>query len=330
MYKHLDQQLRYQIYVLRRKGSTQKEIANLLDVHPSTICREIARNRGKKGYWPIQAHQKATIRKSKANRSNARKCNPSLRVVVFSKISKDKWSPKQISESIRRGFIPEAQGLGTISSETIYKWVMEDKLSGGSVFTGLRRKKKKYNRRLKPNAGRGFIPGRRDIEDRPQHIENRQEFGHWEADTVIGTQAKGEVIVTVVERKSRKVLAGKASSKSSEDVTKTLLKLLDPVKDSVKTITFDNGKEFAKHSFIDEILGCTSYFAKPYHSWERGSNEHFNGLLRQFIPKGVPIENFSDDLIEEAIELINTRPMALHDFLCADTIFEKERLALNL
>lgn len=309
MHKHLSHEQRYQIYALLKADKSQKEIARILGVHPSTICREIKRNRGLRGYRPGQASRMARERKSQSAKNNARKVDSTLLSAALEWVGKHKWSPRQIAGSLRVGLFPG--GAGRLSHETIYKAVVADKNKGGTVWTGLRRKRKKYNRRTASGAGRGLIPNRRDIELRPAEVETREQVGHWEADTVIGTKSKGEVLVTVVERSTRMLFAGKAESKTSEAVTKELCRLLKSVSHLVLSITFDNGKEFAGHQYIARELNCECYFAKPYHSWERGSNERTNGLVRQFAPKGVPLENYSPEFISAMVDNINKRPMAL-------------------
>lgn len=322
MFKHLDKKQRYQIYALLKAGNTKKVIARILNVHPSTICRELKRNSGKKGYRPRQANNKAKIRKSEASKRNVYHCPEFLKPLVLQQIKNHAWSPMQVSQSLKRGTF---QGglTANISHETIYKWILEEQKAGGDTWKKLRRRQKKYNKRLNKTAGRGFIPNRVDIDERPAEVMTRKEWGHWEADTVIGTQAKGEVLVTLVERTSRMLLVGKAISKSATHVTKTLLALLKPYKNTVKSITFDNGKEFANHQVIAKELSCSCYFAKPYHSWERGSNERTNGLIRQYIPKGTPIHLFDDQQVRFVMNEINYRPMALHNYRCPAIVFQE-------
>lgn len=321
MYKHLTEQQRYQISSYLQNRCTQKQIAELLGVHPSTISREIRRNAVGKDYDGTAAHSTAVTRKSEAASNNAYHCDESLRAVCLNLIVEKKWSPAQIAGSMKAGTF-ESETKGTVSAETIYKWVREDQEAGGKVFKSLRRRQKKYQRRIKPNAGRGYIPDRVDIDERPQEVNERQKPGHWEADTVIGTQRKGEVLVTLVERSSRKVLAKKVKNKSAEAVTAAIIELLGPYQELVHSITFDNGKEFAGHKQISQALKCDCYFAKPYHSWERGSNERTNGLIRQYCKKGHHFEFYSNSYIQNAIDAINGRPMKLLGFRSPNSVFQ--------
>lgn len=323
MHNHLDQNKRYQIYALLKSGSSQRETARIIGVSHSTVSRELKRNSGGKGYRPVQAQRMAEERQREASKRRGRRCNPKLRPIALELVSEKNWSPCQIEGALKTGRVPEAQGLGTVSHETIYRWIIEDRKAGGEAYKGLRRRRKKYNRRIRPNAGRGLIPARRDIDERPAAVALREEFGHWEIDTVVGKANRGQVIVTAVERDTRMFLARRSPSRKAEDVASVLLGMLEPFKGSVITLTFDNGKEFAKHKEIDAALGCVSYFAHPYHSWERGSNEHHNGLLRQFIRKGTPIETYSDEEIKAAVDNINSRPMALHGYDTPGERFEK-------
>jgi IS30 family transposase len=182
------------------------------------------------------------------------------------------WSPVQIANQVG------------ISHETIYRHVYADKAAGGNLWEQLRCQKKRKKRYASGRDRRGQIVGRRPISERPVHIETRAQVGHWEGDTVIGAAHK-QAIITLVERKSGYALITKVSNKTSDLVSAAIINKLSPMAPLVKTITFDNGKEFAEHTRIDTALQSTTYFADPFASWQRGSNENFNGLLRQYNPK---------------------------------------------
>lgn len=314
-YKHLSQEQRYHIYALLKVGLSQKKIAQELSVCPSTISRELHRNKGLKGYRPIQAHKRAVERKTVAARRNAYRI-PDLTRNVALKLIEEDWSPDQIAHALKRYGHP-------VSHESIYQWVIADRRQGGSLYLHLRRRQRKYNRRHGKDSGRGLIPNRTPIEQRPAVANKRLEFGHWEADTVVGTRARGAVLVTLIERKSRFLLAVKARSKGAEDVSAALLEALEPYKDMVRSITFDNGKEFCSHEQIADTLACQTYFANSYHSWERGSNENANGLLRQYFPKGKSLDPVSSEKVLWAQDRINNRPKRVLGYNSPERVFTK-------
>ena len=300
-YKHIGLEERYQISALLQIGTSISKIAARLNRNPSTISREVKRNSRNGAYDPDQAHGMATDRAIKSRILNAPSVSLEARQAAIDLLLLD-WSPDQISHWLRQD-----QGL-PISAETIYQMVIQDRKNGGTLYTHLRRRHRKYARRLGNPNQRGQIKNRRPLEERPEAVNARSESGHWEGDTVIGTQARSQVIVTLVERKSRFLVARLAACKSAEAVTSAILDGLRPIEGMVETITFDNGKEFAAHEQIDRELGSTTYFARPYHSWERGTNENTNGLLRQYFPKGVPMDDLTPQVLAEAVSKINNRP----------------------
>ena len=189
------------------------------------------------------------------------------------------YSPEQIKGR------SNVEGFAMVSHETIYRWIWDNKRKKGSLYQNLRRKGKKYNKRGNTHAGRGYIPNRVDIEERPAIVDLKERFGDLEIDTVIGSNHKG-ALVTINDRLTSKVWIRKLSGKDSVPLALKTIEALQPIKDLIHTITADNGKEFAKHQEIAKELEISFYFCKPYHSWERGANENTNGLIRQYIPKG--------------------------------------------
>lgn len=301
-YRHLSREERYQIYGALQNGASITEISKQLGRSPSTISRELKRNRGKKGYRPKQASEFAQKRCQEANARNVNKIPKQLMDKAIEKLKNEQWSPEQISGRFA------ADKVGSISYETIYRYIIADKHSGGSLYLNLRRHNRTYKHRTGSTNTRGMIKNRRDIDTRPACVANRKQVGHWEADTVVGKQTRGNVLVTLVERKSLFTLTAKAIDKTAESVSAVICKLLEPYSSCVKTITFDNGKEFAFHETIDQCIGCISYFAHPYHSWERGTNENTNGLLRQYFPKGKSMDNLDSDFILSIQNRLNNRP----------------------
>lgn len=173
------------------------------------------------------------------------------------------------------------------------------------LYLNLRRRHRKYQRRLGNANARGQIKNRRSIETRPTCIETRAHTGHWEGDTVVGRQKKGKVLVTLVERRSRFLVAKLASEKSAKEVAASIIEGLQDSASMVKTVTFDNGKEFSNHQDIAKALDCDVYFARPYHSWERGTNENTNGLLRQYFPKGMSLDDVTDETLQKIVNRLN-------------------------
>ena len=184
----------------------------------------------------------------------------------------------------------------------------KDQKNGGELYKLLHRVPKSYRKRFYgKNDYRGRIPGRVDIDERPSIVDDRARVGDFEADTVIGGKHKG-AIVTLAERRTRLFFAFPIFKKTAELTNDAIIRLLTPIKQYVHTITFDNGREFSMHQAIAEALDCDNYFAKPYHSWQRGLNEQSNGLLRRYFPKKMDLRNVTEKEVWEATEKLNHRP----------------------
>ena len=291
-YHHLSQEERYQISALLKAGLTQAQISLNLGRHKSTISREVSRNSGLRGYRPRQACLMAENRA--LNSRNARQITDADWLCVESYL-REQWSPEQIASEV------------SMSHETIYRHVYADKAIGGDLYKSLRCQRKRRKRYAGGRDRRGQILGRRPICERPRHIEERLQIGHWEGDTLIGKSHK-HAIVSLVERKSGYAVLAKVEKKTADLVSTAIIKRLMPISERVQTLTFDNGKEFANHASIDKALGSTTYFADPYSSWQRGSNENLNGLIRQYIPKSRPLSTVTDNELEKIERLLNTRP----------------------
>jgi len=290
----------------------------LLGVHPSTIGRELKRNQGECGYRYKQAQEIAE--KRKLNAMSLRKSIVTVNLDVIEEKLKLQWSPVQIS-----GWLKNHQKF--ISHETIYKHIWKDKKGGGQLYKELRHHGKKYNKRSKGTAGRGCIPGRVDISERPIIVEEKKRLGDWELDTIVATGQSG-AIVSTVERKSKLTKLVKVPYRTSENVTKALIDRLQEIKFYVLTMTADNGKEFAGHKEVSEALSAEFYFATPYHSWERGLNEHTNGLVRQYFPKNMSFQDISDDDILGVEALLNNRPRKVLNYETPDNPFKRKKHSL--
>jgi len=309
-YHQLTQELRYQIEILKKAGKNQKDIADLVNVSPSTICRELRRNTGKRGYRPKQAQAKADNRRKQT--AKPLKMTPEAIALIDSKIVMD-WSPEQIS-----GWLEEGKGL-FISHERIYQHIWADKLAGGALYKHLRhsgKKRKQYGSKDK----RGQIRNRISIDNRPMIVSEKTRLGDWEIDTVIGKNHQG-ALVTIVDRVSKLTLIKKVPSKHADVVTEATITLLRPYLDKTITITADNGKEFAGHEKIKAALNANVYFAHPYSSWERGLNENTNGLIRQYFTKGSSFEKITDKDVDEVMEKLNHRPRKTLQYKTPHSVF---------
>jgi len=305
-YHHLTRDQRCQLYTLKARGDSIALIASELEVNRSTIYREVKRNSGELGYRYRQADEKA---KERCYRTNHQRIKMKGRTVsIIKEKLKIQWSPEQIS-----GWLKKWGYTKVVSHETIYKYIWYEKRMGGSLYKELRHNGKKYNKRSKGTAGRGCIRGRIDIEERPDVVEEKTRLGDWELDTIIGSGQSG-AIVSMVDRASKLTKLAKVSQKTAEEVKDALVETLKPIQDFVLTLTADNGKEFAYHQEVSRSLEASFYFAKPYHSWERGLNEHTNGLVRQYLPKGKRFNEVSIQSLVEIEMLLNNRPRKVLNF----------------
>lgn len=305
-YQQLTQEQRYQIYALLKMGHNQTEIAQTVGVHKATISRELGRNTGQRGYRPQQAQQISQARRKKGQPRIA----ASTWQEVEEKLQQD-WSPEQVS-----GWLGKNKAV-VISHEWIYQYVYADYRAGGKLYQHLRSQKKR-RKRLRGQDRRGKLMGRRSIEERPAIVEERSRVGDWEVDTMIGKQHQ-KAIVTLTERKSRFALLVKVSQRSAEQVREGLVQLLLPFRDKVQTMTSDNGKEFAQHEQLAAELDLDFFFAHPYASWERGSNENMNGLVRQYLPKKTDFSQVTNADLAWIMDRLNLRPRKC---LCFRTPFE--------
>lgn len=292
-YSQLTYNQRYHIYTFLKAGFCQSEVAKEIGVHKSTISRELKRNRGGRGYRPKQAQRFAMERQKKSKS----RIKPEDWKLVEALIGKE-WSPEQISNFFRDNQIMH------ISHEWIYQYIYKDKRDGGNLWKHLRCRKKR-RKRYGSYEKRGQIPNRKWIDARPQLVEDRSRLGDWEADTIIGKGKKG-AIVTLVDRKSRYLRMGVVARRTKEAVKEMMISLLEDL--PVHTITCDNGREFTDHEGIAKELGTEVYFAHPYASWERGTNENTNGLIRQYIPKSTEFTEITNEDIQFVENRLNTRP----------------------
>ena len=298
-YTQLTETERYLISHLRKQGLCQAEIACQMKRHRSTIGREFARNQNYKGvYRPSKAQEKTNGRRSRSRRNSH---FTESQYSLVEQYLRRQWSPEQVA-----GWLGK-EGLLSISHETIYRYIWRDKKAGGDLWINLRGSPKKRRKRYGAYDSRGRIAGKRHIDDRPQEVETRTTLGHWEIDTVQGSSDK-HCILTLVERKTGYVMIGKLPNKTSRETEQRAVRLIRQHPGRFKTITSDHGTEFHNFRQIEKRTGAEFYFARPYHSWERGSNENANGLIRQYLPKKKSMAHLSQRGCTQIAEILNNRP----------------------
>lgn len=320
-YHHLTPQQRSQIEALKKHRLSNSAIAAQLGVDRATIGREIKRNRARGGYRGGSASTKAAARRAHASTS-PRKMTPELVALIEEKLTLEQWSPDQIS-----GWLAK-EGNGDISAECIYQHIWNDKKQGGTLHKQLRHGGKKYNKRKGKNTWRGIIHGRVDIDQRPPIVDEKSRIGDWEGDTIAGANHQS-AILSHVERHSKYTRLHKLIAATANNTTAATVQDLRAHKDKVITITYDNGKEFAGHQRVAEILNATVFFAKPYHAWERGLNEHTNGLVRQYFPKGTDFHRVSDEDIALVEKKLNNRPRKVLGYQTPSEVFKPAKQAVT-
>jgi len=312
-YTQLTRGQRYQISILLKAGHTQTSIATLVACHKSTISRELRRNRGPRGYYPLSADKTAHKRHREAY-------HPRITAETWQQVELllgQQWSPEQITGRLKLERQP------TVSHERIYLYIYADKRRGGTLHQHLR-SQKKQRKRYSGYIRRGQIPNRVSIDERPMIVATKERFGDWEADTIIGARHKGGIL-SVVERKSKLTRLSMLATKAAAEMKYACVALLAPLAARVHTITVDNGKEFCDHKHIAARLQARIYFAHPYASWERGLNENTNGLVRQYFPKKYEFARISDKDLQHVEDLLNNRPRKTLGYRTPNEVFFKER-----
>jgi len=308
-YTQLTPEQRYQIYALKKANHNQTEMASIIGVHKSTIGRELARNGGQRGYRPKQAQELADARQQAAHQPRIR---PATWTLVESWL-RQQWSPEQISGRLK------LEKQASVSHERIYQYIYTNKRAGGSLYLNLRCQKTR-RKRYGSNDRRGQLPNRRSIDERPSIVERKARLGDWEADTIIGKGHRA-AIVSLVERKSKLTRLAKVKQDTAKSVGHAVTTQLHPL--CVRTITSDNGREFAHHQQVAQHLKADFYFAHPYASWERGTNENTNGLVRQYFPKKSDFSKITDREIKKVVERLNNRPRKTLGYKTPNEVFFK-------
>ena len=301
-YNHLTIEERYQIKAYKEVGYKNHEIAKVINVHPSTISRELKRNVSSitGSYIPKWADNFAKKRSIIQAENANKKMDEEMKNLIKIYIKKD-WSPEQVSA------ILEIKDNITISFVRIYQFIKQDRLEGGDLHTHLRFYHTGHRRAKYGSKHKGGLKGRVSISQREQIVDDKTRVGDWEIDTIVGANQKG-AITTVVERSTSLVRISIPTTKKAIDIENETIRIMAPLKDKIYTITSDNGLEFANHKNIANNLDYKHYFCHPYSSWERGLNEYTNGLIRQYIPKGTSFENITAEYIQEIEDKLNNRP----------------------
>jgi IS30 family transposase len=295
---------------LKKAGKSKAEIAELMGRHPSTIGRELKRNRGRRGYRPKQAQRLAAARRQ-ASRRPAKLEDPQVHDDVEQKLTQ-LWSPDQIAGQLRAKF--PRQPRRWVSHQTIYHWINRHAPHW----------KIHLRRGGRPVERRGKLRDVVRIDGRPDVINRRQRYGDWEGDTIVG-KGRHSALVTLVERKSGYTRIGRADDLTARSTTCVTRRRMQDIPAAWRrSITFDNGKEFADHERIARQLEVEIYFALPYRSWQRGTNENTNGLLRQFFPKGTDFTRISHQAVARAETLLNERPRKRLGYQTPAEIFAKQ------
>lgn len=311
-YQQLIDSQRYQIEAYRKAKYTITQISKELGVNKSTISRELKRNSKKRVYNASYAGIISKERKKEAYKYSV--FNINMRKYIDTKLITSQWSPEQIKGRC------DKDAIAMVSVERIYQYIYQDQSQGGLLYTHLRTSRRWRKKRLNTKHQRGQIPNRVMIDQRPDIVATKERFGDWEVDTIIGKNHK-TAILTATERKSQFELMIKTDGTKADSIKKEMINLLAPFKKLVKTITSDNGKEFAKHQEISKKLATEFYFADPYSPWQRGLNEYNNKLIRQYLPKKTDFNTIDSKTINMIISKLNNRPRKLLGYKTPNEVF---------
>lgn len=311
-YNQLTRSQRYRIEILHSMNINQTAIANVIGVNKSTVSRELRRNSTSDGYTAQTAVGLTFQRRKHAKKHT--KHTPRMICFIRKALIEEQWSPEQICDRLKHHF------NAWVSHEWIYRYILQDKRQGGQLYTHLRTRHKTYRKRYGSKARRGYYTGSTNISERPAIANERQRIGDWEIDTVIGKTGQS-VLVTAVDRKSKLLLMQLSPRKTSQDVLDTLLRMYKGMKRKVHTVTCDNGNEFAKFRLLEKKLSTKMFFCDPYHSWQRGTNENTNGLIRQYFPKATNFDQITRLEVKRIMDKLNRRPRKTLGFKTPSEVF---------
>ena len=316
---HLTKPQRYTIEAMLKEGHTQSEIARVIGKNKSVVSREIKRNRDLRSGSYSQDMAQRKYQKRQKEKPKRVRFTDAVKTEVETLLKED-YSPEQVVGTLKK------VGKDTVSIETIYQYIWKNKKQGGSLHKHLRNQGRRYRKRGNSKDNRGVIQNRVDIDKRPKVVEERSRFGDLEVDLIIGKNHK-QAILTINDRASGMLKMTKVKSKKAEEVSRAIVEQLQDWKPYLHTMTADNGKEFAEHLFVAEELNIDHYFAKPYHSWQRGSNENLNRLVRQYLPKKTDFTTITDQQIKEIEDKLNNRPRKRFNY--ENPIFVMNQLLFN-
>ncbi len=316
---HITYEQRYTIFCMLKQGKNRSEVGKTIGKSKSVVSREISRNKDLRSgeYRHDLAQRKYELRR--ATTPKHIRFTERMKAEVESLLKQD-YSPEQVS-----GFMKK-EGKDCVSPERIYQHIWEDKKTKGKLFLHLRRQGRRYRKRGNAKDNRGIIKGRIGIEKRPPVVDRKERFGDLEVDLIIGKDNK-EAIVTANDRASGMFKMKHIPTKEAKVVADAISEILEDWMPFIHTITSDNGKEFAEHQRIAELLNIDYYFARPYHSWERGANENLNGLVRQYFPKGSDFSTITEKQIKKVERKINARPRKRYNY--ENPIFVMGKLLFN-
>ena len=301
VYRQLTSEERYLMAHELSIGASLRAIAVILTRSPATISRERRRNActhdGR--YRSEKAHSYAKARRRRCRQGEHYEAHE---VAGVHALLQRKWSPQQISGRLK------LEGRMRISTTTIYRWIKHDKRHGGQLWEQTRRLSQRYRKGYRVKDSRGRMQGKRPLSERPESINERQEVGHYEGDTVMGRDGR-HCVLTLVDRKTRLVRIVKLAARKVVEVNRALAREFGRRgKLGIKSLTLDNGTEFHGFAELQQRFGKDIYFAAPYHSWERGTNENTNGLIRQYLPKGSCFKNLTQSQCDKIERELNDRP----------------------
>jgi len=315
-YRQLKAEERSALAALHTQRINRAQIGRYLGRHRSTIGRELRRNAAPyDGWYRAERAQERAVARRKRSRRNQQFGAEELTGVEG--LLREQWSPEQVS-----GYLRRVAGLA-ISHETIYRHIWRDLRRGGTLHENLRGARKHCRKRYGRYDSRGRLAGKRPIAQRPAAVEKRRRIGHWEIDTMMGASLSqcSHCVLTLVERKTGYVLIGKLQARTAGEAHRATLELMRRHRRRFRTITADNGTEFHSYPGVEARSGVKYYFATPHHSWERGTNENANGLIRQYLPKGQSMATLTQRTCDDIAEQLNNRPRKRHAYKTPNECF---------
>ena len=318
-YHQLTYRERYLIARHKSSGESLAEIGRMLKRSKSTVSRELKRNADSSDgrYRVEKAHSYAKARRSRCRKGTH--FEPE-QVELVHRLVQSKWSPEQVSGRLRK------QQRLQIGTTTIYRWLRRDRAQQGRSWLQTRQLSHRYRKGYRVPDRRGRMGGKRPLSERPQQANDRSEMGHIEGDTVMGKDGR-HCLLTLVDRKTRWTRIIKLPARQASEVNKALIREVRAGRLRMKSLTLDNGTEFHGFKELEAKLGIQVFFAQPYHSWERGTNENTNGLIRQYLPKGTCFKSLTQRRCDEIERELNDRPRKVLGYSTPNEAYADERCA---